>query len=50
MLELAQVHAHYGKSHVLQGVDLTNTGALSTDQQIIQDLLTRGKLITDANG
>ncbi|HEV8585408.1 MAG TPA: ABC transporter ATP-binding protein [Methylomirabilota bacterium] len=23
MLELAQVHAHYGKSHVLQGVDLT---------------------------
>ena len=23
MLELVQVHAHYGKSHVLQGVDLT---------------------------
>jgi branched-chain amino acid transport system ATP-binding protein len=23
MLEVAQVHAHYGKSHVLQGVDLT---------------------------
>ena len=23
MLELTQVHAHYGKSHVLQGVDLT---------------------------
>jgi branched-chain amino acid transport system ATP-binding protein len=23
VLELAQVHAHYGKSHVLQGVDLT---------------------------
>ena len=32
---------------VLQGVDLTNSGALSTDSQIIQDLLTKGKLSAD---
>jgi Ca2+-binding RTX toxin-like protein len=32
---------------VLQGVDLTNSGALTTDQAIIQDLLTKGKLQTD---
>ena len=32
---------------VLQGVDLTNSGALSTDAQIIQDLLTKGKLSAD---
>jgi len=32
---------------VLQNVDLTNLG-VSTDQQIIQDLMTRGKLLTDA--
>jgi surface adhesion protein len=31
----------------LSNVDLTNAGALSNDQQIIQDLLSRGKLITD---
>jgi surface adhesion protein len=31
---------------VLQGVDLTSAGTLS-DQQIIQDLLTRGKLVVD---
>lgn len=30
---------------VLQGVDLV--GSFTTDQQIIQDLLTKGKLITD---
>jgi Ca2+-binding RTX toxin-like protein len=33
---------------ILQGVDLYATvGANATDQQIIQDLLTKGKLITD---
>ncbi|WP_374243253.1 VCBS domain-containing protein [Zoogloea sp.] len=32
---------------VLQGVDLTNSGALGTDAQIIQDLLTKGKLSAD---
>ena len=32
---------------VLQGVDLTNSGALSSDTQIIQDLLLKGKLHTD---
>ena len=32
---------------VLQGVDLTNSGALNTDAQIIQDLLTKGKLSAD---
>ncbi|MCX7149576.1 MAG: type I secretion C-terminal target domain-containing protein, partial [Rhodocyclales bacterium] len=33
---------------VLQGVDLTaSIGVNATDQQIIQDLLTKGKLITD---
>ena len=32
---------------VLQGVDLTQGGTLTTDQQIIQDLLTKGKLQTD---
>ncbi len=31
----------------LANVDLTNAGALSSDQQIIQDLLSRGKLVTD---
>jgi len=31
---------------VLQGVDLTSAGVLS-DLQIIQDLITRGKLVTD---
>jgi len=31
---------------VLQGVDLTSNGTLS-DQAIIQDLLTKGKLQTD---
>jgi hypothetical protein len=30
---------------VLQGVDLTS--GFSTDQQIIQDMLTKGKLLTD---
>jgi surface adhesion protein len=30
-----------------QWADLTASGALSSDQQIIQDLLTKGKLITD---
>jgi Ca2+-binding RTX toxin-like protein len=32
---------------VLAGVDLTNAGALTTDQVIIQDLLTKGKLVVD---
>ena len=32
---------------VLQGVDLTNSGALTNDTQIIQDLLTKGKLNAD---
>ncbi|KAB2925548.1 MAG: tandem-95 repeat protein, partial [Dechloromonas sp.] len=32
---------------VLQGVDLTSGGTLSTDQLIIQNLLNSGKLITD---
>ena len=32
---------------VLSGVDLTNNGALTSDAQIIQDLLNKGKLITD---
>lgn len=32
---------------VLQGVDLTNSGALTNDTQIIQDLLTKGKLSAD---
>ena len=31
---------------ILQGVDLTAGGTLN-DQQIIQDLLTKGKLVTD---
>jgi hypothetical protein len=31
---------------VLSGVDLTSNGTLN-DTQIIQDLLTKGKLITD---
>jgi surface adhesion protein len=35
------------QSITLNSVDLTNGGALSTDQQIIQDLLSRSKLITD---
>ena len=35
-----------GQQIVLSGVDLTNNGAL-TDTQIIQDLLTKGKLVTD---
>ncbi|RYY94484.1 MAG: type I secretion C-terminal target domain-containing protein [Comamonadaceae bacterium] len=30
---------------VLQGVDLI--GTMNTDQQIIQDLLTKGRLLTD---
>uniref|UniRef100_UPI00145DC882 type I secretion C-terminal target domain-containing protein n=1 Tax=Aromatoleum evansii TaxID=59406 RepID=UPI00145DC882 len=32
---------------VLANVDLTNGGALTTDQAIITDLMTKGKLITD---
>ena len=32
---------------VLTGVDLTNGGAFSTDQQIIQDLLSKNKLVVD---
>jgi hypothetical protein len=32
---------------ILSGVDLTAGGSLTTDQQIIQDLLNKGKLITD---
>jgi large repetitive protein len=32
---------------ILQGVDLTNGGTLATDSQIIQDLLTKGKLSAD---
>jgi hypothetical protein len=32
---------------VLQGVDLTQGGTLTTDQAIISDLLTKGKLQTD---
>jgi hypothetical protein len=32
---------------ILNGVDLTGGGTLSADQQIIQDLLSKGKLITD---
>ena len=32
---------------VLQGTDLTLGGTLTTDVAIIQDLLTKGKLITD---
>nr|WP_162247056.1 type I secretion C-terminal target domain-containing protein [Rhizobacter sp. Root404] len=32
---------------VLTGVDLTNGGALNTDQLIIQDLLSKGKLVVD---
>ena len=31
---------------VLQNVDLT-AGMVNSDQQIIQDLLTKGKLLTD---
>ena len=33
----------------LSGVDLTVGGALNTDQQIIQDLLNKSKLIVDGN-
>src|SRR5205814_149432 len=32
---------------VLQSVDLTSAGVLNTDQQIIQDLLSKAKLIVD---
>ena len=32
---------------VLQNTDLTSSGALTTDQQIIQDLLNKSKLIVD---
>jgi hypothetical protein len=35
------------QSIVLQGVDLTNAGALATDNAVIQDLLTKGKLQAD---
>ncbi|MEC5388368.1 Calx-beta domain-containing protein, partial [Uliginosibacterium sp. H3] len=35
------------QSIVLQGVDLTNSGALSTDTAVIQDLLSKGKLQAD---
>jgi hypothetical protein len=35
------------QSIVLQNVDLTSGGTLSTDQQIIQDLLTKSKLLVD---
>ncbi|MBL0731034.1 immunoglobulin-like domain-containing protein [Piscinibacter sp. HJYY11] len=33
----------------LQGVDLTGNGALTTDQQIIQDLLSKSKLLVDGS-
>ncbi|MFO1219881.1 MAG: immunoglobulin-like domain-containing protein [Burkholderiaceae bacterium] len=33
----------------LQGVDLTGSGTLSTDQQIIQDLLSKQKLLVDGS-
>ncbi len=39
------VSNHEDHSILLQGVDLI--GSFSTDQQIIQDLLNKGKLITD---
>ena len=39
------VAGHENQSIVLQGVDLTTAG--NTDQLIIQDLLTKGKLVTD---
>jgi len=35
------------QSITLQGVDLTAAGTLSTDQQIIQDLLSKSKLLVD---
>jgi hypothetical protein len=35
------------QSIVLQNVDLTSGGSLSTDQQIIQDLLSKSKLLVD---
>ncbi|MCB1955165.1 MAG: type I secretion C-terminal target domain-containing protein, partial [Rhodocyclaceae bacterium] len=38
--------AQENQSITLEGVDLFS-GGLTTDQQVIQDLLTRGKLITD---
>ncbi|MBX3622876.1 MAG: VCBS domain-containing protein [Rhizobacter sp.] len=37
------------QSIVLQNVDLTSGGALGTDQQIIQDLLNKSKLIVDGS-
>lgn len=46
-----QVTTHDASSNtqqiVLQHVDLTSGGALSSDSAVIQDLLTKGKLITD---
>ena len=36
------------QSIVLQNVDLTSGGVLATDQQIIQDLLQKSKLVVDA--
>ncbi|MBC7993310.1 MAG: type I secretion C-terminal target domain-containing protein, partial [Rhizobacter sp.] len=37
------------QSITLQGVDLTSAGAFNTDQQIIQDLLSKSKLIVDGS-
>ena len=39
------VSGHEDLTIILQNVDLTTAGA--TDQAIIQDLLTKGKLVTD---
>jgi len=36
------------QSIVLQNVDLSSGGALTTDQQIIQDLLNKSKLVVDS--
>ncbi len=43
----AAISAKTDQVIVLQGADLTNGGALTTDAAIIQDLLTKGKLQTD---
>jgi len=37
------------QSITLQGVDLTSAGAFGTDQQIIQDLLSKSKLLVDGS-
>ncbi|MDO9420112.1 MAG: Calx-beta domain-containing protein [Herminiimonas sp.] len=42
---VGQTASHEDQTIVLQGVNLI--GSFTTDQQIIQDMITRGKLITD---